>query len=96
MFAGKIIGRVVATSKYESLKGRKLLLVQPMTWDKKLKGDPLVAVDVVGSGSGEFVFYVASREAAVACGGTSLDDTPPIDAAIVGIIDGVNLRTDTR
>ncbi|PIU84156.1 MAG: ethanolamine utilization protein EutN [Elusimicrobia bacterium CG06_land_8_20_14_3_00_38_11] len=91
MFAGKIIGRVVATQKYESLEGRKLLLVQPMGWDKKPKGEPLVAVDVVGSGAGEFVFYVAAREAAVACGGTSLADTPPIDATIVGIIDGVNL-----
>lgn len=92
MLAGKIIGTVVATQKYESLKGRKLLLVQPMTWDKKPKGDPIVAVDTVGSGSGEFIFYVASREAAVACGGTSLADTPPIDAAIVGIIDGVKLE----
>jgi len=60
MLAGKIIGTVVATQKYESLKGRKLLLVQPMTWDKKPKGDPIVAVDTVGSGSGEFIFYVAS------------------------------------
>ena len=92
MFAGKIIGRVVATQKYETLKGLKLLLVQPMTWDKKPKGEPLVAVDTVGSGAGEFIFYVAAREAAVACGGTSLADTPPIDAAIVGIIDGVQLE----
>ena len=92
MFAGKIIGRVVATQKYESLKGRKLLLLQPMTWDKKPKGEPIVAVDTVGSGSSEFVFYVSSREAAVACGGTSLADTPPVDAAIVGIIDGVELE----
>lgn len=91
MFAGKITGRVVATQKYESLEGRKLLLVQPMTWNKIPKGEPIVAVDVVGSGAGEFVFYVCAREAAVACGGTSLADTPPIDAAVVGIIDGVNL-----
>ncbi|MBI5573426.1 MAG: EutN/CcmL family microcompartment protein [Elusimicrobia bacterium] len=94
MFAGKIIGRVVATQKYESLEGKKLLLVQPMSWDKKPKGEPLVAVDVVGSGTGEFIFYVAAREAAVACGGTSLADTPPIDAAIVGIIDGVKLAQE--
>jgi len=92
MFAGKIIGRVVATQKYESLKGLKLLLLQPTTWDKKPKGEPIVAVDTVGSGSSEFVFYVASREAAVACGGTSLADTPPVDAAIVGIIDGVKME----
>ncbi|MEW6556626.1 MAG: EutN/CcmL family microcompartment protein [Elusimicrobiota bacterium] len=91
MFAGKIIGRVVATQKYGSLEGKKLLLVQPLTWDKKPKGEPLVAVDVVGAGASEFVFYVGAREAAVACGGTSLADTPPVDAAIVGIIDGINL-----
>ena len=92
MQAAKVIGRVVASHKYESLEGSRLLLIQPMTWEKEPKGDPIVAVDTVGSGAHEFVFWVAAREAAVAMGGTSLADTPPVDAAVVGILDGVNLQ----
>lgn len=92
MKAAKVIGRVMATKKVSSLEGLKLLLIQPLSWDKKPQGDPLVAADSVGAGAGEFVFWVASREAAVGIGGTGLKDTPPIDAAILGIIDGVNLE----
>jgi len=84
MFPGRIVGNVVASQKVSSLNGKKLLLVQPLTWDKKPDGEPLVALDAVGSGAGEFVFYVKAREAAVA-----FKEIPPIDASIVGIIDGV-------
>lgn len=97
MQAAKVIGRVMCSRKYESLEGIKLLLIQPLTWEKPdPKGDPIVAVDTVGAGANEFVFWVGAREAAVACGGTSLADTPPIDAAVVGIVDGVNLQDWTR
>lgn len=93
MLPGIIVGRVWSTRICESLKDKKLLLVIPTDWQKKPKtNDPIVAVDVVGAGAGEFVFYVQAREAAVACGGRTLDDTPPVDAAIVGIIDGVYLK----
>lgn len=91
-----VIGRVMASHKYATLEGAKLLLIQPTTWEKDPKGAPIVAVDTVGAGAGEFVFWVASREAAVAVGGTSLEDTPPVDAAIVGIVDGVNLQAWTK
>jgi microcompartment protein CcmK/EutM len=92
MYPGIVVGRVWATRIYESLKDKKLLLVLPTDWNKNPKSkDPIVAVDVVGAGAGEFVFYVQAREAAVACGGKTLEDTPPVDAAIVGIIDGVFL-----
>ncbi len=96
MHAGKVIGRVMASRKYESLEGSKLLVIQPMTWEKVPKGDPIVAVDTVGAGAGEFVFWVAAREAAVAVGGNSMADTPPVDAAVVGIVDGVNVQEWTR
>ena len=92
MQAAVVIGRVVASRKYETLEGAKLLLIQPMSWEKKPQGDPVVAIDTVGAGAGEFVFWVQAREAAVAVGGTSLKDAPPVDAAIVGIVDGVNLQ----
>ena len=91
MYAGIIVGRVWATVKTPSLEGLKLLLVQPTTWDKKPTGDPVVMADCVGAGAGEFIFYVKAREAAVAFGGKSLEDTPPVDGAVLGIIDGVQI-----
>lgn len=89
MHPGKIIGRVVATRKAEHLEGCRLLLVQPTDWNGKASGDPLVAVDAVGSGAGEFIFYVCSREAA-----SVLKAAPPVDAAVVGIIDDVLLEEE--
>jgi len=86
MFAGHVIGRVVCTRKDPGLLGMKLLLIQPETWEGEPDGDPLVAMDAVGAGAGEFIFYVKSREAAVA-----VPAIPPVDAAVVGILDGVNL-----
>ncbi len=80
----KIIGRVFCTRQYETLAGKKLLLIQPLKWeDGSETGDPLVAVDACGSGSSELVYWVASREAAVA-----FEDLPPVDAAIIGIVEG--------
>lgn len=84
MHPGKIIGKVIADQKYKTLKGAKLLLVQPTDWDGNANGEPLVAMDAVGAGAGEFIFYVCSREAAVV-----REEVPPVDASIVGIIDGV-------
>ena len=89
MFAGKVIGRVVCTQKTAELLGVKLLLIQPTDWKGNPAGDPLVASDSVGAGAGEFVFYVKAREAAVA-----VPTKPAIDAAVVGIIDGVNLQEE--
>lgn len=96
MNAGRVVGRVMASRKYESLEGACLLLVQPVGWDKNPKGDPIVAVDTVGAGANELVIWVAAREAAIAMGGTSMKDTPPVDAAVVGIIDGINLQEWTK
>ena len=96
MQAAQVVGRVVASRKYETLEGKKLLLIQPMTWEKETRGDPIVALDTVGAGAGEFVFWVAAREAAVAVGGNTLADTPPVDAAILGIVDGVHLQAWTE
>lgn len=88
MFAGKIIGRVIATNKDPSLTGARLLLLQPTDWNGKESGDPIVVLDAIGTGAeDEFVFYVGAREAAVA-----VEAIPPIDAAILGIIDGVTLE----
>jgi len=95
MFAAKVIGRVVSTAKYESLAGKTLLLLQPTDWKGNAAGDPFVAMDAVGAGAGEFVFYVKSREAALALSKENkLSEIPPVDAAVMGIIDGVELQEE--
>ena len=86
MQLGRVIGTVVATVRYEGLEGVKLLVVQPL--DKRLQpeGDAVVAADGVHmAGPGELVYFVASREAALACPETFV----PVDHAIVGIVDAV-------
>jgi len=88
MQLARVIGTVVATQKSEGLDGVKLLVVQPLTPALAPKGEPLVAADTVRAGPGELVYFVAAREAALA-----LDPSfVPIDAAIVGIVDELDLR----
>lgn len=86
MDMARVIGTVVCTVKDDSLKGAKLLLVQPVAPCGTPQGQPLVAVDSVGSGVGETVFYVTGREASFAF----LPDTVIADASIVGIVDSVS------
>jgi len=86
---GKVIGRVVATEKYSDLEGERFLIVQPTDWEFHDRGDPLIATDSVGSGAGEKVIYVESREAGIALG----DPVPSTDASVCGIIDDVDLET---
>ncbi len=80
------------------MDAKTMLLIQPLDWDTDNPvGEPLVAADTVGAGSGETVFFVASREAIMAFEGwegeTSVkSNLPPVDAAIVGIIDGKSVR----
>jgi len=85
MQMGKVIGRIVATRKDERLVGSKLMLVQPIDPAGTLKGDPIVAVDTVGAGTGEQVIYVSGSMA----GRAVATDGAPVDAAIVGIIDSI-------
>ena len=90
MDLARVIGRVVCTIKDPSLVGVKLLLVQPLDGQGEPRGKPLVALDSVGSGAGEMVFYVTGREAAFAF----LPDTVISDASIVGIVDRVDRQEE--
>ncbi len=87
MILGKVVGTVVATRKDERLAGSKLLLVQPVQPDGTPRGAPLVAVDTVDAGTGERVLVVGGSSARMAEGMTDR----PVDAAIVGIVDTVDL-----
>jgi ethanolamine utilization protein EutN len=79
----KVVGTVVVTRKDENLVGITLLLVQPLTADRQPAGKPLVAVDSVGAGVGEEVFFVRGKEASF----PFYPLEPPVDAGIVGIVD---------
>jgi len=83
MQIARVIGEVVATRKDENLTGLKLLIVQPLNADRQPAGKPLVAVDAVGAGAGEHVFFVRGKEASF----PYWPEEPPVDAGIVGIID---------
>jgi len=86
MYLGIVTGTVVAERKASGLEGKKLLLVQPVDEHRQPNGDVQAAVDTVQAGVGDLVYLVGSREAALA-----LDPSfVPVDAAIVGIVDGVD------
>jgi ethanolamine utilization protein EutN len=87
MHIAKVIGTVVATRKVEQLRGSKLLVVQLLNPTGEPKGRPLIAVDTVRAGPGDLVYIVKGREAAH----TRDDKFNPADAAIMGIVDRVDL-----
>lgn len=90
MQTGIVIGTIVATRKDSRLVGHKLLVTQPVDMDRNPLGEPVIAVDTVGAGVGEYVFYTVGTSARYAAN----QKESPIDAAIVGIIDGMDLNRD--
>ena len=83
MQLARVIGTVVVTRKDENLSDAALLLVQPLTPEGEPTGRPLVAIDSVGAGVGENVFFVRGKEASFPFHPAE----PPVDAGIVGIVD---------
>jgi ethanolamine utilization protein EutN len=83
MQLARVIGTVVSTRKDDNLTGIKLLVLQPLTAERQSAGRPLVAVDAVGAGVGEEVFFVRGKEASF----PFYPAEPPVDAGIVGIVD---------
>ena len=91
MQIGKVVGTVVATQKNRKLEGAKLLLVQPLTLDGQPRGVALLAIDSVGAGVGETVLVVIEGKAA----GDALGrKAAAVDAAIIGIVDSVDVRSE--
>lgn len=90
MRIGVVIGTVVATRKCESMVGSKLLLTQPVNVEKKPIGEPFVAVDAVGAGVGDFVLFATGT----ASRNSVQKPKSSIDAAIIGIIDNVDIHLD--
>ena len=83
MQLARVIGDVVCTHKDEKLASEKLMVLQPIGADGAAFGRTLVAVDSVGAGVGETVFFVRGKEASFPFYPTEV----PTDAGIVGIVD---------
>ena len=88
MQLARVLGTVVATVKSDALEGQKLLVIQPLDGSLKDNGKPMVALDSVGAGKGEIVFWCRGREASF----PFLPAEVPSDCTIVGIVDSVFLE----
>ena len=88
MFFANIVGTIWSTRKDENLKSFKLQLIQPLNAKREKVGLPLIAVDTVGAGPGETVYYVTAREAVIPLP----VEMAPVDASIVGIVDRIDLK----
>jgi microcompartment protein CcmK/EutM len=88
MQLARVIGTVVSTQKHPKFEGAKLLLVQPLNVDDTPRGAALLAVDGVGAGVDEKVLIVLEGRAA---GETLGKKGAPVDAAIIGIVDSVEV-----
>ena len=89
MTLARVVGTVVATQKHPKFEGAKLLLVQPITLDDTPRGPALLAVDSVGAGVHEKVLVVIEGRAAAEAVGRK---GTPVDAAIIGIVDSVDVE----
>lgn len=83
MYLARVIGRVVATTKYAGLEAVPLQWIQPLDETGADMGAALVAAAVVSTGPGDLVHFVDGREGALACPETFV----PVDAAIVGFVE---------
>ena len=88
MIIARVVGNVVASQKQPAHEGKKILLIQPLDLENKPMGDAIVALDAVDAGIGDRVLAVQEGFAAM----TSVGHTDsPIDAAVVGVVDLVEL-----
>ena len=89
MILARVVGEVVSTVKRPQFEGAKLLIVQPESPAGGKVGTALLAIDSVGAGRGDLVIAVLEGRAAQEALGKKL---APVDAAILGIVDEVDLH----
>lgn len=92
MILGRVVDEVVASQKHASHEGRKLLVVQPINLDGSDRGEALVAIDSVDAGTGDRVLLVVDGFAAMTAVGRPQS---PIDAAVIGIVEQVDLAENS-
>ena len=88
MLIAQVVGEIVSTHKHPSHEGRSLLLVQPLNLDGSNRGDAVVALDAVGAGIGDRVLLATDGYSAMTSVGRL---QAPIDMAVIGVIDAVDL-----
>lgn len=88
MLIGRVVGNLVSTQKNEKLEGSKLLIVQPLDLDDQPRGQTVLAIDGADAGVGDRVLLLQEGKSAMAVLGRG---TAAVDAAIVGVIDHVEL-----
>ena len=93
MLIARVIGDVVATQKVASHEGRKILLLQPLNLDGSDRGEAVLALDAVGAGVGERVLLTNDGFSAMTSVGRP---NSPIDSAVIGIIDAIDLIDTLR
>jgi ethanolamine utilization protein EutN len=93
MLIGKVVGDVAATQKTPSHVGRKILIVQPLQLDGSNRGEAVLALDSVDAGVGDRVLLIAEGFSAMTAVGRP---NSPIDMAVIGIIDTVDLIEGAR
>lgn len=91
MRIARVVGSAVSTVKCSSLHGRKLLVVRAASAADELQGEPFVAVDVVGAGEGELVLISDGSAGRY----TEFTSDAPVDAAIVAILDSLEVDGHT-
>ena len=92
MLIAKVMGTAVASAKHSALHSSKILVICPANIDGDINGDPILAVDLVGSGAGELVIVSQGSSARMA---TDYKNSP-VDAAVVGILDSLHYDDKTR
>ena len=92
MMLARVVGEVVSTIKRPQFEGAKLLILQPETPDGAAAGTAILAIDSVGAGRGELVIAVLEGRAAGEALGRKL---APVDAAILGIVDQVDVAGES-
>ena len=88
MFLARIVGNVVATIKDPHLVGRKILVIQPIDTAGRDVGTKMLALDSVGAGAGETVYWCRGREASFPW----YPEEVPTETTIVAIVDQVNCK----
>ena len=91
MLLGRVNGTAICSIKYPGTEGLKLLVVQPLDRHLQPVGALQVAADVVQAGPGDLCVMVRSREAALAMPEVKF---VPVDLALVGIVDELEVRPD--
>jgi ethanolamine utilization protein EutN len=93
MLIGRVIGDVVATQKAPSHEGQKILVVQPLNLDGSDRGEAVLALDAVDAGLGDRILLSTEGFSAMTAVGRP---NSPIDMAVIGVIDAIDLMDSTK